>query len=98
MSMTDRNTITVVLDCTRKLIQMTMNNQLKVNISTDNLNYGLQSTYRKKRSIETGLFKANKLVPLSINQDKRKILILLDLSATLDSMNRHILIGDYPIG
>ena len=75
-----------------KLTESVVVKQLQHHIITNNLFPKLQSSYRKFLSTETALLKVKIDILLNMNRQHVTLLVLLDLSATFDTIDHGILL------
>lgn len=75
------------LNFVSKLIERVVSKQLKLHLSTNNLDNLYQSAYKAGHSTETTLLKIKSDIHLNLAQGKATALILLDLSAAFDTID-----------
>ena len=75
-----------------KLTEMAACNQIHSHVSANNLYPSLLSSYRKGHSTETALLKIVHDILLNMKEEHVTPLVLLDLSATFDTIDHDILI------
>ena len=75
-----------------KLVQQVVANQLTSHINNNNLGNPHQSAYNPGYSTETALMSIKNEVHLSLECDEPTALVLLDLSATFDTIDHNILL------
>ena len=76
-----------------KLIERTVSNQFLDHLSANNALEPLQSAYRAGHSTETALVKVKNDILNAIDNHQVTVMLLLDLSASVDTVNRSILIN-----
>jgi len=71
-----------------KILEKVVDMRLEQHLTTNNLHEDHQSAYRKFHSIETALLKVQNDVLQSLDQNNVTIMVLLDLSAALDTIDQ----------
>ena len=76
-----------------KLVERTAADQLQSHLVKNNLFPTLQSAYRPNHSTETALLKIKNDILMNMDKQHAMLLILLDLSATFDTVDHQILLN-----
>ncbi len=80
------------LPFTSKIVEKVVDSQLESYITANNLYDPLQSAYKEFHSTETALVKLTNDILCTVDNKKPVILVLLDLSATFDTVDHKILL------
>ena len=75
-----------------KVIEQVMASQLKAYMDYNDLHDPLQSTFKTAHSTESALLKVQNVILLTVNNGGVAVLVLLDLSAGLDTIDHSILL------
>ena len=76
-----------------KLIEKAVAAQLNDHLVCNNLHVPFQSTYRGCHSLESALMRVHNDIMISLDNRNCVILVLLDLSATFDTVNHDLLLS-----
>ena len=75
-----------------KIIEKAVATQLMEHLINNNLEEPLQSAYKRFHSTETALLKVQNDILIAIDNQKRVVLLLLDMSAAFVSVDHEILL------